>query len=114
MTVSLSVYVILLRNVGFLCEGALSPSVTSNAFCCVLLHCVDSRRAIVLNRKLEVFPEEVVTSEQFRSGTPPNITITREEVEACFIGDGKTTIFQILKILRNLSEKLANSDITVA
>jgi hypothetical protein len=52
---------------------------------------------MVLNRKLEVFPEEVVTSEQFRSGRPPNITIPREEVEACFIGDGKTTIFQILE-----------------
>lgn len=56
----------------------------------------------------------MVTSEQFRSDRLPDITIPREEVEACFIGDEKTTIFQVLKILRNLSEKVANSGCTVA
>lgn len=114
MTVSLSVYFVLLRNVGFPCEAASSPSVSSNAFCCVLLHCGNSRRAIVLYRELEVFPKEVVTGEQFQYGRPPNIAIPREEVEACFIGDEKTTVFQVLTILRNLSEKLANSPLTVA
>ena len=91
-----------------------SPSVSFNAFCCVLLHFDDSRRAIDLYRELEVFPEEVVTSEQFRSGRPPNIAIPRVEVEVCFICDEKTVIFQPLEILRNLSEKLANYRVTVA
>jgi len=114
MTVRQSVYIVLLRDVDFPCETASYPSVPSNAFCCVLLHCGDSRWPIVLYRELEAFPQDVVTSKQFRSGRPPNIAIPRGEVEVCFIGDEKTIIFQSLKMLRNLSGKLANSRVTVA
>jgi len=114
MTVSQSVYIVLLRNVDFPCEAASSPSVSSNVFCCVLLHCGDSRRAIVLYRELEAFPQEVVTSKQFRSGRPPKIAIPCGELEMYSIGDEKYDYFWSLKILRNLSEKLANSRVTVA